>query len=233
MASAPPLTREEFATPAGRRRALSEFWLADHAIIRALYDNTHEIAPGVFRSYQPSPARLARWARKGVRTVVNLRGDKPSPALFLEEEACRALGLRLVNFRVFSREAPSRETLRAAQDLFAEIDYPALFHCKSGADRVGLIAALYLFFRAGRPLDAALRQLSLRYGHVRQGKTGIIDAAFDRYLAYARANDISLVDVDAFFAWVESPAYDPVAVKRDFMGSWWGNFLTERVLRRE
>jgi protein tyrosine/serine phosphatase len=229
----PPLTREEFATPDGRRRAQRSFLLADHAIIRACYDNTHEIAAGVYRSYQPSPARLASWAKRGLRTVVNLRGPRPSAALFLEEEACERLGLALENFRVFSREAPSLEVLEGARALFERIEYPALFHCKSGADRVGVIAALYLFVREGRPLDQALRQLSLRYGHVKHGKTGVIDAAFDLYLSHARANEIALDDVEAFIAWARSNAYDPVAVKRDFMGSWWGNFLTERVLKRE
>jgi len=212
---------------------MREFMFADHAIIRRLYDNSHEIAPGVWRSFQPSPERLAIWAGRGIRTVVNLRGPKPSAALFLEEEACARLGLTLEHFRIFSREAPSIEILRGARDLFSRIDYPVLLHCKSGADRVGLMSALYLFFSGEAPLDKALKQLSLRYGHVKQGKTGVIDAAFDRYIDHARKKSISLADVDAFFDWAGSPAYDPAAVKRDFIGKWWGNFLTERVLRRE
>ncbi len=227
------LTREEFETPEGRERAMRDFLFGDHAIIRACYDNSHEIAPGAYRSYQPSPSHLARWAKRGVKTVVNLRGPKPSAALFLEEEACARLGLALVNFRVFSREAPSPEMLREARALFDRIEYPTLFHCKSGADRVGVMAALYLFFHEKRPLDEALKQLSLRYGHVKHGKTGVIDAAFDGYLAYAAANRIPLDDTDAFMRWAESDAYNPAQIKRDFMGNWWGNFLTERLLSRE
>lgn len=212
---------------------MREFLFADHAVIRRLYDNTHEVAPGVFRSFQPSPESLKRWAKRGIKTVVNLRGPRPSAALFLEEEACARLGLRLENFRVYSREAPSKEIIFGARALFDRIDYPALFHCKSGADRVGVMAALYLFLKAGRPLDEALGQLSLRFGHVKHGKTGVIDAAFARYLTHAKENKISLSDVGAFLEWIDSPAYDPAAIKREFMGSWWGNFLTERVLRRE
>ncbi|NWG92411.1 MAG: tyrosine-protein phosphatase [Parvularculaceae bacterium] len=212
---------------------MREFLFADHGFVRACYDNTHEIAPGVFRSFQPSPEALGRWAKRGLKTVVNLRGANPCAALFLEEEACARHGLRLENFRVFSREAPSKEIILGARALFDRIERPALFHCKSGADRVGVIAALYLFFKEKRPLDEALKQLSLRYGHVKHGKTGVIDAAFERYLAHARAKGISLVDVEAFLAFVQSDAYDPAAIKRDFMGSWWGNFLTERILRRE
>lgn len=212
---------------------MREFAYGDHAVLRALYDNSHEIAPGVFRSFQPSPAHLERWAKRGVRTVVNVRGDKPSAALFLEEEACEKLGLKLVNFRLFSREAPSTEALQGLRALFKRIEYPALFHCKSGADRVGLAAAMYLFMRGGAPLDVALEQLSLRYGHIRAGKTGVIDAAFDRYLDHAREANIPLTDVDAFVRWTESSAYDPARIKAEHQGKWWGNLLTERLLRRE
>jgi protein tyrosine/serine phosphatase len=230
---AAPLSREAFRTPEGRKRAMREFAFGDHAVLRALYDNSHEIAPGVFRSFQPSPAHLARWAERGVRTVVNVRGDKPSAALFLEEDACKTLGLTLVNFRLYSREAPATETLQGLRALFNRIEYPALFHCKSGADRVGLAAAMYLFMKVGAPLDRALEQLSLRYGHIRAGKTGVIDAAFDRYLAHARETNIPLTDVDAYLRWTASSAYDPARIKAEHQGKWWGNLLTERLLRRE
>lgn len=227
------ITREEFATPRGRRRAWRELMLQDHGILRLFYSNTHVIVPGkVWRSFQPSPAALERWKRLGVKTVVNLRGDKPSGHYFLERDACERLGLELVVFRVFSRDAPSRETFHAARRLFENIAYPALLHCKSGADRAGLMATLYLFFREGRPLDEAMQQLSPRYGHIRQGKTGVIDHALGQFIAYARHNGRDLASVDDFFEWVDA-IYDPKAAKAEFMSTWWGNLLTENILRRE
>lgn len=229
------LTREEFATKEGRRRALRELMLDDHGWIRLIRRNTHEVAPGkLWRTHQPSPREIEAWSARGIRTIVNLRGDKPSGFLFLEEEACAKAGIRHVALRAYSREAPPRGFLERLRSLFREIDYPAVMHCKSGADRVGIAATLYLFFEDGVPLDEAMRrQLSFRYGHVRQGKTGVIDYALERYIAHARANEVPLKDVDAFMAWCASPAYDPAALKREFMGSWWGNLLTERILRRE
>lgn len=207
--------------------------LEDHGALRKLYDNSHEVSPGkLWRSYQPSPADLERWKKHGVRTVVNLRGDKPSGFLFLERDACARLGLELVTLRAWSREAPPKAFLHAIRDLFDRIAYPALIHCKSGADRAGLAAALYLFLHEGRALDQALDQLSLRYGHIRQGKTGVIDAAFDGYIAYAREHNIALDDTDAFFDWVDN-AYDPVKVKTDFRGSVLGRIMSDVLLRRE
>lgn len=228
------LTREALATKEGRARAWRSLLLEDHGVLRLAYRNEHEIAPDrMWRSAQPSPHDIARLARRGIKTIVNLRGDAPSGFLFLEEEACRAHGIALVNFRVYSREAPSVEIMKGARTLFDTIAYPALMHCKSGADRVGVMSALYLFFKEGAPFDEALGQLSLRYGHFRQGKTGVIDYALEKYLEFARATGVDLSSVDAFFAWAESAHYDHVAVKKEFLGSWWGNLLTERILRRE
>ena len=228
------LTRDAFKTPDGRRRAWRELMLDDHGALRKCYRNEHEVAAGeLWRSYQPSPADVARWARMGIRTIVNLRGAKPSGFLFLEEEACAQHGVALETFRVFSREAPSPETLCGARALFDRIEYPAVIHCKSGADRAGLMATLYLFFRKGRPLNEAMRQLSWRYGHIRQGKTGVIDYALDLYKDYATRREIALDDVEAFLQWAQSDAYDPTAVKAAFASSWWGALLTERILRRE
>lgn len=227
------VTRSEFATPNGRKRAWRELMIGDHGFLRKVYNNTHEIAPGkMWRTYQPSPADLKKWQAKGVRTVINLRGDKPSGFYFLEEEACEKLGLDLVSFRVFSRDAPSPAILHGAKELFEKIEYPAIMHCKSGADRAGLMATLYLFFHEGMPLDKALEQLSFKYGHVRQGKTGVIDYAFNLYMIHAEERGKSLASIEDFLEWVDRD-YDNVRVKADFKGTNLGNLLTEKILRRE
>ncbi len=228
-----PITREEFQTERGRRRAWRQLMFADHGFLRKFYSNSHEVSAGkLWRTYQPSPLDLKKWKERGIKTVVNLRGDKPSGFYFLEEEACAKLGLDLITFRVFSREAPSKEILHGAAKLFDAINYPALLHCKSGADRAGLMSTLYQFLHEGAPLPCALDQLSFKYGHVKQGKTGVIDAAFEEYIAYAKGAGKSLSSVDDFFEWVDNK-YDPVATKQRFRTTWFGNFLTEKVLRRE
>ncbi len=225
--------RDVYRPPAGRAKAWRELMIGDHGALRKLYDNSHEVAPGaLWRSYQPSPADVEKWKTRGVRTIVNLRGPKPSGALYLESEACERLGLTLEIFRAWSREAPPKAFLHGARALFDRIEYPALIHCKSGADRAGLMATLYLFFKGGKPLDAAMEQLSFRYGHVKQGKTGVIDAAFNDYIAHAAKHGAALDDVDAFFAWVDGP-YDPARIKREFRATLLGGIVSETILRRE
>ena len=111
--------------------------------------------------------------------------------------------------------------------LFETVAYPALMHCKSGSDRAGVMAVLYAHFRLGQPLREALKELSLRYLHVRQGKTGVLDYTFERYFAEGEPAGLS------FLEWVRRPDYDPKRIKADFHAAWWGTLLTERLLKRE
>ena len=230
---ATPMTKEEFATPAGRKRAWAQLMLGDHGVLRLFYSNTHEVSPGkLWRSFQPAPRDIKTWGKRGIRTIINLRGDKPNGRYFLEEEACRKQGLEFVSLRIFSRDAPARETLHDVRRLFRTIQYPAMMHCKSGADRVGLMSVLYLFFEENLPLDQAMAQLSFKYGHIRQGKTGILDTALESYIEYANARGVSLSNVDEFFTWVDNE-YDPIALKAEFKPEPISDFLTDKILRRE
>jgi protein tyrosine/serine phosphatase len=161
-----------------------------------------------------------------VRTIVNLRGGREHGSWQLQKETCDRLGIRLVEFVVRSRGAPDRETLLNAKTFFDTIEYPAVLHCKSGADRAGFVAALYLIVHEGKSVDEAQRQLHVRYGHFRFSKTGILDAFFDLYRREGEARGLS------FLAWVET-VYDPEALEGAFRPGFWSNLLVDRIMRRE
>lgn len=218
--------------PAWARRALgpsvnwTDMLLIDHGLFRLAYLNLHPLGKTAWRSAQPAPHQIARLARLGVRTIVNLRGARWCGSYWLEQQACRRHGIRLVDYQVRSRAAPTREEVLGARDLIRSLDGPVLFHCKSGADRAGLMSTLYLIAKEGVPVAEARRQLALRFGHIRQSDTGVLDHFFECYLA-----DDAKAAVD-FFDWVER-AYDPDEVKRSFVAKGWANVITNRLLRRE
>jgi protein tyrosine/serine phosphatase len=219
--------RFDLTTPAGRRRARADLIWNDHGFLRAMFANFHWIEPGIMaRANQPSPRAVARYARLGFKTVLNLRGPSQTGYYALEREACAAHGVDLVDVRMHSREPPSREQIERAKALFESIRYPALMHCKSGADRAGVMAVLYKHFRMGAPIAEAVEQLRLKYLHVKQGKTGMIDFFFATYLEETKASGKSFLD------WVNED-YDQARVKASFMGQWWANLLVDKVLRRE
>lgn len=218
--------RNDLGTPWARTRAYLDMLFVDHGVFRTLWKSLHPLSPKMWRSNQPGPLQIAKLKRMGIKTIVNLRGARSSGTYALEAEAARKAGITLVNFGVGSREAPRAELIHAAKDLFDTIEYPALMHCKSGADRVGLMSVLYLVLHEGRPVEEALRQLSLRYGHIRQGKTGILDHFFEAYLISNANQKIAFLD------WVDQ-AYDREACKASFMSTWWANVLVDKLLRRE
>jgi protein tyrosine/serine phosphatase len=161
-----------------------------------------------------------------VRTIVNLRGERDCGSYWLERRACQRLGLKLVNFQIRSRAAPTREELWGAKRLFEQVEYPMLMHCKSGADRAGLMSVLYRHVHEGVPVHEAKKELSLRYGHIRQAHTGILDYFFERYLADTAQRPMP------FFEWVDT-VYDPEELRATFRSKGWANRIVDSVLRRE
>ena len=217
----------DLKTPGGRAKAYLDYLWNDHAYLRLGFSNAHWISDELVRANQPWPHQLAAWKDRGIRTIVNLRGGFDASFHALEKDACLRLGLNMVDFTITSREVPSRDRVLGAKRLFETLEYPALMHCKSGADRAGIMSVFYMHFRQGKTISEALDQLHLRYLHVKQGKTGVLDYTFERYLAEGEPAGLS------FLEWVKSPAYDPVGLKAEFRAGAWGTLVTERLLRRE
>jgi len=210
-----------------RAAAWANMLLVDHGVFRLAYLNLHRVSGKLWRSAQPTPGQIDRLAREsGLRTVVFLRGGREHGSWPLQREACERLGLQLVDLVVRSRGAPERETILRAKAVFDEIAYPALIHCKSGADRAGFVAALYLLLHEGRPLEEAARQLHWRFGHFRFAKTGILDAFLIRYQVEGQARGMAFID------WVRD-VYDPEALEREFRPGFLSSLMADRVLRRE
>jgi protein tyrosine/serine phosphatase len=219
----PPSKRGfDLHTPEGRRRAFKQLTYDDQGFLRAKFRNFHWVSPEMARANQPSPHRIAEYAGMGFKTIINLRGFNDSGYYLLEREACKAHGLALIDAPFGAREPPYKDRLLRVARLFEEIRYPALMHCKSGADRTGLVAGIWLLLQ-GRPVEEARAQLSLRHGHIRQSKTGILDAFF---AAYAQAAPKPFLD------WLRED-YDEAALRAGFASRAWADGLVDKILRRE
>lgn len=222
-----PHVAADLSTPDGRARARRELIWGDHGFLRVRFSNLHQISDEMWRSNQPSPEQIEAHVReRGIRTILNLRGESTKGYYLLEKEACEQLGIDLIDFRVFSRDTPTREVIFEARDLFNSIAYPALMHCKSGADRAGLMSTLYKLLREDRPIEEATEQLSLKYLHVRHGKTGMLDHVFETYRQFNAATPKPFLD------WVAED-YDRMALKTEFMNSFESRLNIDRLLRRE
>ena len=194
------------ASPEERRSALRHLMLTDHGFLRLLWTHEYEIAPGVWRSNQPNPSRIEQWAARGFKSVVLLRGMIPgNPIYDLERDACSRAGLKLHMAPLGGRALVPPDRFLALLEAFKTAEEPFVMHCKSGIDRTGMAAFLYLVAETDTPPEIARRQLSFKYLHLKTSRHGILDHMADAYLAAHRATGISIRD------WIET-AYDPEAI---------------------
>jgi protein tyrosine/serine phosphatase len=212
--------------PGARRNAAIDMLVFDHGLLRKVWRNEHEVEGGVWRSSQPDPGMVRRLGSQGFRAILNLRGETEYGSYLLEREACRAAGIELVDFKLSSRVLPGREEILTLDGIFGRLPRPFLMHCKSGADRAGFAAALYLLLRKGATPEEAQAQLSWRYLHVRGAATGVLHFLIGRYAADAAREPMS------FREWVER-RYDPEALMAEYRGGAAAGFVVDRVLGRE
>ncbi|WP_245418049.1 protein tyrosine phosphatase [Cohaesibacter haloalkalitolerans] len=206
----------------------AEMIFVDHGMFRTPYANRHKVSERAWRSSQPWPHQIRYYAQElGIRTILNLRGPRDCGSDRLERKACEDYGIVMRDdLQVRSRGAPSRTTILGLRDYFSSLQYPILLHCKAGADRASLISALYLIIMEDVPVEKAREQLSMRFGHFKQAKTGILDHFFEQYLAYKAVHDIS------FMEWVET-VYDEDGLMNSFQSERWTSLLVDRILNRE
>jgi protein tyrosine/serine phosphatase len=218
--------RGELATPRGRMIAWADALFVDHAVFRLAWSNFAAVAPGrLYRCNHPTPGRLARLTHQlGLKTLINLRGPTGNGSDALSREAAGRLGLDFIDMALESRGAPQRDRVLRLHEIYRTMRAPALLHCKSGADRAGLAAGLFLLFEGGTARDA-LRQLSLRFGHIRAAKTGILDAFFLRWEREGEGRK-------PFLDWVRED-YDEAALRRDFHANGLASFVNDWVLAHE
>jgi len=200
---------KDLETPSGRFWARIHYHLFDHAFLRVFWTNHKEIAPGVFRSNQPTEWRFISYHAKGLRSVLNLRGWDVYAHYQYEERICRKLGMRLENIKLNARNAPQSEDINAIVDCLGKMEKPLLFHCKSGADRAGLVSAIYLMVYEGVSVQEAMKQLSFRHVHVDFTATGVLD-----YFLWTFEERLNLGNI-AFLDWVNSE-YDPETLQEAF-----------------
>jgi uncharacterized protein (TIGR01244 family) len=111
------------------------------------------VSEGLYRGAQPGDEGFAELARMGVRTVVNLRTSRPERA---KVEAA-GLGYRRLSMRAWApTEDELVDFLRVAVDPERQ---PVFVHCRRGADRTGMVTAVYRVAVEGWTKKEALEEM--------------------------------------------------------------------------
>lgn len=218
--------RGDVISPHGRALAWADSLFVDHALLRLVWSNFGVVVPGrLYRSNHPTPSRLARMVRRhGIRTLINLRGPCGNGSDALSRDRAARLGIVFVDASLSSGRAPQPGQVMAVVAALRHAPEPILVHCKSGADRAGFAAALFLLLQ-GAGTAQALRQLSLRHGHWHRSRAGVLDAFLHRFAREAEGRK-------PFLDWLRED-YDAATLGAEFRSGHFADFLTHRILRRE
>ncbi|MDB5308916.1 MAG: hypothetical protein JWO38_3118 [Gemmataceae bacterium] len=180
--------------------------------------NKHTVIPGkVYRSAQLGSEDLAREiAGKKIRTVINLRGTCPDTDWYMgESRATHAAGVCQEDVALSAKRLPAPNEVRRLIEVLDHTEYPVLIHCQRGADRTGLVATAAVLLHTNATLAEARRQLWPRYGHIRGGRTGVIDQFFDYYEAWLESTRQEHTP-DRFRKWAEE-VYCPGPYRADLL----------------
>ena len=184
----------DISSSSGRFWAHIHFHLMDHAFLRVFWNNFHQVCNEVYRANQPSPSHLKSYKDKGIKAVLNLRGFTPQSYALFEEDSCKNLGLDLISVPFSGSSAPQPEKLLEIIDIMEKIPKPFVLHCKSGADRAGLVSAMYLIVQKKLSVTEAKKQLSFKYLHLDFTKTGILDYILDVFSQRLKIENIDFLD---------------------------------------
>lgn len=147
--------------------------------------NFHSILAGeAYRSGQLNYEEFVHYIRQyNIKSILNLRGTNKGSDWYEEELAATTrMHVKLLDFGISANKDVSDPDIQALMTIIRDAPKPILIHCKGGADRSGLMAALYLY-SSGRTAEDASGQLSLTYGHIAfWNTTEAMDRTFWRYV---------------------------------------------------
>lgn len=116
--------------------------------------NLHQITPTLYRSEQPSELGFRNLEKLGIRTVINLR------AFNSDDDEVRGTQLRTERVRILTWNIDDDHVVDVMRMLKQPENGPFLIHCQHGADRTGLMSAMYRMLEQNWTAEDALAELT-------------------------------------------------------------------------
>jgi len=115
--------------------------------------NLHRVSPSLLRGAQPTAQGLEELERMGVHTVLSLRGfhddDLPAGSKLAREH---------ISFKTWHPE--DEDVVRFLRIVNDPAQQPVFVHCQWGADRTGMMCAIYRIACNGWTKDEALAEMT-------------------------------------------------------------------------
>lgn len=99
--------------------------------------NLHKVSEDLYRGAQPSAEGMKQLEKLGVKTVVNLRSSHS------DRDELKETSLAYEHIEMTALNPESEDVVRFLQIVSDSNSVPVFVHCQHGADRTGLMCAIY------------------------------------------------------------------------------------------
>ncbi len=123
--------------------------------------NLHRIGDNLYRSAQPTAEGFKNLEKEcGIRTVINFRQSGE------DDDEAQGTSIQLKLVEIYTGGIKDKHVVEVMRMLKQQGDGPFLIHCKHGADRTGLMSAMYrVLFESWSAEDARTEMLEGGYGY--------------------------------------------------------------------
>jgi protein tyrosine phosphatase (PTP) superfamily phosphohydrolase (DUF442 family) len=124
--------------------------------------NLFKVSPDLYRGAQPKAEGFAELQKLGIRTVINLRESRHTDPKLQE------LGLTCEHIPMTAFVLKDTDVVRFLQIAGREKNAPVFVHCRRGADRTGLMSAVYRIAIQGWTKEQAIAEMTeggFRFNH--------------------------------------------------------------------
>jgi protein tyrosine/serine phosphatase len=115
--------------------------------------NLHRLTDTLYRSEQPTAEGFRNLEKLGIRTVINLRFFND------DEDEAQGTKLQLRHVKILTWRAGDEHVVEVMHMLRQKENGPFLIHCQHGADRTGLMSAMYRMLEQDWSAQDALDEL--------------------------------------------------------------------------
>jgi protein tyrosine/serine phosphatase len=146
--------------------------------------NFHPITEGeAYRSAQLDSDELEYYIDKyNIKSILNLRGKNPNAPWYIEEiEVSREHNIIHYDIPLSASHELGNNDVQMITEIFRYAPRPILIHCNGGADRSGLVAAMWKVIVDKEPKSEGRKQLSILYGHIPIGGSSAMNHFFENW----------------------------------------------------
>ena len=151
-------------TPADRQRRAQAQQVAGRKWAEPLelpgVPNLHKVSDELYRGAQPSAEGMKQLEKLGIKTVVNLR------FLTSDRDELKGTELAYEHINVMTFHPETEEVVRFLKIVTDPKRTPVFLHCHQGADRTGMMCAVYRVAVQGWSKDEAIEEMTKGgFGH--------------------------------------------------------------------